>query len=189
VEERGFALIVGVDDGRPLAAHAPVLVSGESLRFHLSVQNPLSTALQVSGRALAVITGDDAYISPDWYAASDQVPTWNYLSVEIEGELRVLDRDEVTQFLDDLSAHFEARLAPKAPWTRGKMSPGRFEGMIGGIIGFEMTIERLAGIAKLSQNKSDAERVRVAEALAARPESSSRAIASLMLGEKGHTPL
>jgi transcriptional regulator len=181
VAARGLALIVGVERGRPLVAHTPVLLGGERLRFHLSAQNPLTKVLQTCGRALAVVTGDDAYISPDWYAAADQVPTWNYLSVEIEGGLRVMSRTEAATLLDDLSAHFEARLAPKAPWTRAKMTPARFEAMLGGIVAFEMSVERLEGIAKLSQNKPEAERRRVADALTARPDPGSRAIAARIL--------
>jgi transcriptional regulator len=84
VGERGFAVIVGIDERRPLIAHAPILLDGDRLRFHLSAANPLSAALRDAGRALAVITGDEAYVSPDWYEKADQVPTWNYLSVEIE---------------------------------------------------------------------------------------------------------
>jgi transcriptional regulator len=186
VDERGLALVIGVRDGMPFVAHTPVLLTDHRLRFHLSLQNPLAAVLQGSGRALAVVSGEDAYISPDWYAAPNQVPTWNYLSVEIEGALRIMSRAETTTLLDDLSAHFEARLAPKTPWTRGKMDPARFEGMLGGIVGFEMAVGRLAGIAKLSQNKSNSERLRVAEALSARPESASRAIADeIMAGEPG----
>jgi predicted FMN-binding regulatory protein PaiB len=33
------------------------------------------------------------------------------------------------------------------------MIPGRFEAMVGGIVGFEMTVERLEGVRELSQNQ------------------------------------
>ena len=71
--------------------------------------------------------------------------------------------------LDDLSAREEARLAPKAPWTRQKMSPGRFEAMLAGIQGFRLRPHRLEGTFKLSQNKPADERARVAAALADHP--------------------
>ena len=180
VAERGLALIVGAQDDHPLIAHAPVVWSPGRLRFHLSAANPLGAVLSASRRAMAVVTGPDAYISPDWYAAADQVPTWNYVSVEMEGAVRVLSGDETATLLDDLSAHFEARLAPKAPWTRAKMSPGKFDAMLRAIIGFEMTLERMAGTSKLSQNKPEAEIARVAAALAERPDEGSRLIAKAM---------
>jgi len=163
----GLALVVGVSDSRPLCAHAPVLLAAGRLRFHLSAANPLAAALVDGAETLAVVTGPEAYVSPDWYGLPDQVPTWNYLSAEIAGPVRRLDAHEATRLLDDLSAAFEARLAPKPPWTRAKMSPGRFEAMLAGIIAFEMEATRLEGVRKLAQNKSAPARLGVAEALEA----------------------
>lgn len=180
VAQRGLALITAVGRSGPVAAHAPVLLDGERLRFHLSRNNAMVAALAARPRALAVVTGPDAYVSPDWYAAADQVPTWNYIGVEIEGPCRVVGADDAGRLLDDLSACFEARLAPKKPWTRAKMSPGRFEAMLAGIVAYEMTIERLAGTWKLSQNKPADEVARVAAALASRDDQGSQAIAALM---------
>ncbi len=110
--------------------------------------------------------GPDAYISPDWYGTDDQVPTWNYLAVEAEGPLRPLDETELVALLDDLSAAHEARLAPKPPWTRAKMTPGRFEGMLKAIVGYELAIEDLRGTRKLGQNKDEATRRAAAAGLA-----------------------
>lgn len=180
VAERGLALIVGVRDGRPLVAHAPVLLDSARLRFHLSRANPLAAALTASGRALAVVTGPEAYVSPDWYGLADQVPTWNYRSAEIEGPVRVLDAPAAASLLDDLSAAFEARLAPKPPWTRAKMSPGRFEAMLGGVVAFEMAVERLEGVRKLSQNKPAEAQAALAEALAAIGGEDAEALVRLM---------
>jgi transcriptional regulator len=153
VAERGFAVIAGVGQGRPLVGHAPVLLDGERLRFHLSAANPLATALAEGARVVAVVTGEDAYVSPDWYDLADQVPTWNYVSVEIEGPARTLSAEETASLLDDLAARYEGALAPKPPWTRAKMDPARFEAMVRAIVGFEVAVERLEGVTKLSQNK------------------------------------
>jgi transcriptional regulator len=180
IAERGLALITGVGDGGPVAAHAPVLLDGSVLRFHVSRMNRIVAALAERPRALAVVTGADAYVSPDWYAASDQVPTWNYVAAEIEGPVRAVDAEGAARLLDDLSAHFEARLAPKKPWTRDKMTPARFEAMLSGIVAYDMTVERLEGTWKLSQNKPADEAARVCEALADLPDERSRAIARLM---------
>jgi transcriptional regulator len=178
VAEQGLALVVGVGEGgRPLAAHAPVLLQGRRLRFHLSRGNPLAAALADGAPVLAVVTGPDAYVSPDWYGQDDQAPTWNYLSVEMEGPARVLDQDGAIAVLDDLSARFEARLAPKPPWTRHKMTPGRFEVLLGGIVAYEVALTRLEGIWKLGQNKPAEARAGVIAALEAQGE---REISGLM---------
>ncbi len=83
--------------------------------------------------------------------------------------MAALDEAGLVALLDDLSAQEEGRLAPKPPWTRGKMSPGRFEAMTRAIIGARMTVERLEGTTKLSQNKDAADRAGVIGALGDHP--------------------
>jgi transcriptional regulator len=163
VGEIGFCTLFV--DG-PFVVHVPVIVSApDRIRFHLARANRAVPALE-GRRALLSCLGPDAYISPDWYGTSDQVPTWNYLAVEAEGPLRRLDEDELTGLLEDLSADHEARLAPKPAWTRGKISPGRFEAMLKAIIGFELAVETLRGTRKLGQQKKEAERYGAAAGLA-----------------------
>lgn len=164
-----FALIVAVSDGRPLSVHAPVLPSGEgapvSLRFHLSVANPVAKALIAGAPALAIFTGAHAYVSPDWYGIDDQVPTWNYVSVEAEGPVTALDADATRQLIDNLSDHFEAGLAPKPIWKTAKMTPARLEALYRGLVAFELRPTRLEGTTKLNQDKPASARAGVIDAL------------------------
>ena len=137
----------------PYVVHAPVAVAPpDRLRFHISRGNRAAAALE-GRRAIVSCLGPDAYISPDWYGLPDQVPTWNYLTVEAEGPLRRLDEGELATLLDDLSVAHEARLAPKPTWTRAKMKPGLFENMLKAIVGYELGIEDLRGTRKLGQHK------------------------------------
>lgn len=168
--EQPFCTVAGVVGGRPTIAHAPVVVrgGGAAIDFHLSRRNPLA---EIEDGASAVIAalGGDAYVSPDWYVSEDQVPTWNYRLVEAEGPLARLDEMGLVSLLDDLSAVEEARLAPKPAWTRHKMTPGKFEAMCRAIVGFRMTVQRLEGVDKLSQNKSAEDRAGVREGLGHHP--------------------
>jgi transcriptional regulator len=149
----------------PMVVHAPVVVRApDRIWFHVSRGNRAANSLD-GARALISCLGPDAYISPDWYGTDDQVPTWNYVTVEAEGPLKRLDDDELTELLDALSEAHEGRLAPKPAWTRGKMSAGRFEAMLKAIIGFEVGIEALRGTRKLGQHKKDAERQAAADRL------------------------
>ena len=168
-----FVTITAALDGRLLVANAPVvarcLPSGVCLDFHLARGNAMVSALAAGVRAVAVSLGPDVYISPDWYESADQVPTWNYVSVEAEGPVMALGDDDLIALLDDLSDQEEARLAPKPNWTRAKMTPGRFEAMTRAIIGARLTVERLEGTAKLSQKKPDSDRAGVIAALGDHP--------------------
>ena len=188
VASKGLASIVGVEGARAVTAAAPIILTRDTARFHLSSRNRLTPILAASGWALAIVMAEDAYVSPDWYGAADQVPTWNYRSVEIEGGLRTMSRDETRRLLDDLSAHFEAPLAPKPPWTRAKMRVEPFEAMLGAITGFEITVERMEGTFKLSQNKPADEIALVATRLSERPDAGSQAISALMTARNTKTP-
>ena len=168
-----FVTLAATVSGRPFLAQAPVVIrdlDGEvALDFHLSRGNALTPHLTQGFRAVALATGLDAYISPDWYASADQVPTWNYQSVEAEGSVAPLDEAELIAQLDALSAQEEARLLPKKPWTRDKMKAGKFESMLRGIQGGRLFVERLEGTFKLSQNKTDADRLGAASGLGDHP--------------------
>ena len=170
---RPFVTLAAVAAGRPVVAHAPVvarrLPTGLALDFHLSRGNALAPALAEGFRAVAVSLAADAYVSPDWYADKDQVPTWNYVTVEAEGPVAALDEAGLVALLDALSVQEETRLLPKRPWTRAKMSPGKFEKMTRAIVGARLTVDRLEGITKLSQNKDEADRAGVIAALGDHP--------------------
>lgn len=165
VSDQGFGLIVAQTEAGLRAVHVPVLLDGDRLRFHVSRGNLVHAALAAGGDALFVATGAHAYVSPDWYGLDDRVPTWNYLAVELEGPVRALDRDALIRFLDEVSEHHEARLAPKPVWTRARMSEGRFEGLLKAIAGFELHVTAWRGTAKLDQDKPEEVRARLADAL------------------------
>lgn len=176
-EAVGFSTVFAATPDGPRAAQVPFVFTGEDrVAFHVARGNGIARHL-AGADALIVVTGPEAYISPDWYGIDDQVPTWNYVSAEFEGRVERIGNDELMAQVDALSAMHEARLAPKSAWTRGKMTPGIAEKMLGAIWGFEMRIAAWRGTAKLGQNKSEDVRLRAAaEAEAA----GSRALAHLM---------
>lgn len=176
-----FVTLCVAADVRPVVVQAPVVVrrlpAGLALDFHVARRNAIAPFLGEGVRAVALSAGPHAYVSPDWLDGPNEVPTWNYVSVEAEGPLTLLDRESLVVLLDDLSAQEEARLAPKTPWTRDKADPAYVERLVGAIVGARLRVERLEGTTKLSQNKSPADRQAVAAALGDDP------IARLMRAE------
>jgi len=159
-------IFVATADG-PAVGHAPVIVTEAGcLRFHLARGNRLVSAID-GAVAMASVAAHDHYVSPDWYASADQVPTWNYLAVEAEGPVARLHEAELALLLDALSEAHETRLLPKPPWTRAKMSAGRFDAMLGAIVGLELRPSELRGTIKLGQNKGSEDRAGVVAALQA----------------------
>jgi len=167
VEQIGFAMIfAGTPDG-PRVVHAPVVWAGENaIQFHIARRNPIAPHL-AGGAAVCVVNGPDAYISPRWYSDRTQVPTWNYVAVELEGSVRRLDEDALRAQIVTLIATSEARVEHGDAWSLNEAPSGDVDAMVQEIIGFELAIDAWRPTFKLSQNKSDAERARVAGYLGA----------------------
>jgi transcriptional regulator len=114
------------------------------------------------GESLAIVRGPDAYVSPSWYAAKAEhgrvVPTWNYLTAHVYGQLVVHDDPEwVEGIVRRLTAkHETARLAsPSQPpaWSVDDAPRKFIEGQLRAIVGLELQITRIEAKAKLSQNR------------------------------------
>ena len=170
VRAEGFGVLTVQTEAGLRAVHVPVLLDGDRLRFHVSRGNLVYQALAEGAEALFVANGPHAYISPDWYGLPDRVATWSYVSVELNGKVAQLAEDALIRLLDDMSAEHEEKLAPKAPWHRGMMSPGRFEGLLKAIAGFELHITDWRGTAKVDQDKPAEVRGRIAAHLRERNE-------------------
>jgi transcriptional regulator len=116
------------------------------------------------GATLAVFHGPHAYVSPSWYEHPERmVPTWNYATVHMHGTLEIIaDAAATRAVLDALVDRFEGGRA--APWTL-RMPERRRDAMVAAIVAFRLRVTRLEGKFKLSQNRSAADRARVAAAL------------------------
>lgn len=163
----GFGMLfLNTPDG-PHVAHVPFVFLDENrIGFHMARNNAIAPYLD-GAEALFVINGPDGYISPDYYGIADQVPTWNYVAIELVGPVRKMDEAELIAQSDALSLHQELKLAPKAVWTRAKMADGIFEKMLRGIHGFEMDVTTWRSTLKLGQNKAEAVRLAAADGAAA----------------------
>jgi transcriptional regulator len=152
----------------PMVVHVPLTMTDEgNFRFHLARSNRITPHLD-GARVLASVMGPHGYISPDWYAdVHNQVPTWDYVTVEIEGTLTELDHKALVEQIEALAAVNEAKLAPKSAWTLGGVDPALRNKMLGALRVFELKVEAMRGTAKFSQNKDVADRVGVRAGLIA----------------------
>jgi transcriptional regulator len=158
---------VGVG-GFPSATLLPVIWDGERLVFHMARANPHWTTIEAGSPALAIVTGPQAYISPGWYRSKAEhgrvVPTWNYSAVHFTGRVQTHEdsgwlRDAVTRLTDLHERHRER------PWSVADAPETYIEKQLRAIVGIEMTIDKVEGKAKLSQNRSVEDRTGVIEGL------------------------
>jgi transcriptional regulator len=183
---RGFGLVVAYDGGRPVAAHLPFRLIEQDgkvpkLEFHVARANPMGAIAEKAGTWMVAVQGPDAYVSPDWYASAEQVPTWLYEAVHLSGPVRVIPGDHTRGHTERLSGTFEQWLAPKAEWKLDKVADKRRDLLLTAIVAVEMTIESIEGNFKLNQHKGDADHVAIADALAAQDDPSAQAIATRMV--------
>lgn len=177
LEEIGFGMVFAATPDGPRVGHTPLLSTGDgAVQFHLARGNALTRHLE-GARPLIVVNGPDGYVSPRWYADPAQVPTWNYVALELEGRVRQMEREGLRALLEGLSARHEGRIVEGQPWTMAKIPPATLGRMMDAIVGFEMEIVAWRPTFKLSQNKPADERSRVANGLEAE---GSPAIAELM---------
>lgn len=167
VADRGFARLFAATPEGPMVAHLPVTLAGtpDAIAFHVARGNRITRYLE-GASAMIVVDGPDGYVSPDWYGMGpDEVPTWNYLAVEITGRVVAMPRAAMMEQVDALADANEPRLAPKPAWRRAKADPARIERMADAILGFELRETKWHGTAKLNQNKPEAARFAAAAAL------------------------
>lgn len=177
IDQVGFGMIFAQTPDGPRVAHTPMVSTEDgAVQFHLSAGNGLTKHL-AGMNALALVNGPDAYVSARSYDQPDQVPTWNYVALELEGTVRRMEPEGLINFLHQLSERHEGRINEGEPWTMDKLSPARLAGLVKGIVGFEMEIKAWRDTVKLSQDKSAEQRERLAAGLTAE---GSPAIAQLM---------
>jgi transcriptional regulator len=183
IEQHDFGLLVSHGAAGLVASHIPFLVErhGEELHLlcHLARPNPQVEELRQGGEALAIFSGPHAYVSPSWYADGPSVPTWNYADVHAYGTVRLIeDEDWLRGLLNHLSDRHEA--GSPAPWRMQDLPESYLKGMLKGIIGLDITVTRLEGKFKLSQNRPAADRPRVITALERRGGGDAIGVAALM---------
>ncbi|MEA2917225.1 MAG: transcriptional regulator [Bradyrhizobium sp.] len=190
-ETRGFGTVCAWDGSKPVASSLPFILTyaddgTPQAAFHVARHNPLLKLADGKSRWLMAVTGADAYVSPDWYASPDQVPTWLYQAVHLSGAVRMLSDHELGPHLEALSTRFESWLAPKPPWTSAKMTAGRLDAMKKAIVGLLMSVDEVEGSFKLNQHKSDVDHAAVATSLEEQPEAAAQVVAREMRALRPH---
>jgi transcriptional regulator len=160
MREHPLATVVTQEADGLNANHLPLQLDasvGEfgCLRGHVARANPLASSA-VDSEILVIFQGPQGYISPSHYATKAEhgrvVPTWNYTAVHAYGRLRLIDEaDWLLAQLIALTAEHERGLAK--PWAVGDAPVDYIEKMLNAVVGVEISISRLVGKWKVSQNQ------------------------------------
>lgn len=170
------------------ANHIPMEIALEplplgTLRGHIARANPLWRDLSANVEALAIFQGPQAYITPSWYPTKSEtgkvVPTWNYAVVHAYGSLRVIDEtDWLRSLVERLTGEHEASFPE--PWRVADAPPEYIEKLLASIVGLEITVTKLIGKWKVSQNRPAADHEGVITGLRERNKPDARQMAELV---------
>ena len=180
IRENSFATLISTARDEPMVAHVPVLLDdkNDTLHAHVARANSIWREFAPEREVLFIFHGPHHYVSPSWYTVHPSVPTWNYAVVHVSGLPTVIeDRARIESMLYRLVDEHESK--SKAPWKMD-LPADYLQNMINGIVAFEVRITRIEGKFKLSQNRSDADRLNVVAALENEGGDNAVRLASLM---------
>ena len=188
IREIGLGTLVTLGGGGLEASHVPMVIDAEPAPYgtlvgHVAHANPQWRTASADVPALAMFLGPEAYISPAWYATKQEtgkvVPTWNYVAVHATGTLRFFeDPERLRALVTRLTEIHEA--GRPAPWAVTDAPEDYVSGMLKAIVGFELTITRLEGKWKMSQNRPAVDREGAVEGLLREGGATETAVAKLV---------
>jgi transcriptional regulator len=173
IQMTGFCSLVTFGSDGLRASHVPILLDTESGPYgkiygHLAKANQQWVEADPNVDALVIFTGPDAYISPSWYQTKKTtgkvVPTWNYVAVHAYGKLEIFhDSQRLLSLVTKLTERHESE--SETPWSVKDAPQAYIQGLLSAIVGFEISILRLEGKWKMSQNQPTENRSGVIEGL------------------------
>ncbi len=188
MRERPLAALITLGSAGLNANHIPFELALDpapcgTLRAHVARANPLWRDFSQSVEALVIFQGPQAYVSPSWYptkqSTGEVVPTYNYVAVHAYGPLRIVDDVAwLRGLVSRLTARFEAPQAQ--PWSVSDAPESFIEKQLQAIVGIEITVTRLFGKWKVSQNRSGIDRRGVVSELSRATDADSLAMAELV---------
>lgn len=173
-------MLTPLADGSTLEiTHLPLLLDGDDrLLGHMARVNPHWRLFSEDRPTTVVFHGPHGYISPRWYTSDSLVPTWNYVTVHVTGRPQVITdparcRDVMDQLVDRHEHGEDA-------WNSGRLPEKALEGLMRGIVVFEMHIDEIRGKFKLGQNKKSQDRESAIRHLANSQSADDRELAAWM---------
>jgi transcriptional regulator len=190
IEEFSFAPLITVQGDSHMISHLPFHVDssagGDGLLYaHMARANPHWKMFGDEAQSFVIFQGPHAYISPSWYEpAPGNVPTWNYAVVHVYGRPRVVnDSDRISNLMTKMVELNESYNGTQ--WRLDTTDEVQRK-LQGGIVVFEIPIERIDSKFKLSQQQTPTNRENVIHALSQRTDPMSQAVSQLM--EKTRKP-
>ncbi len=184
-----FITLIGNNRNTSVATQIPVLISEQdgniTLRGHIMRKTDHHMAFEQNPEALILFHGPQCYVSASWYSQRNIGSTWNYMTVHARGTIQFKDDAHALQLLTELTHKYEDVQAQ--PELLENMSLEDYVmPMIKAVASFEIQVESLYPIFKISQNRDDESHARIIKELQARGDYNSLEIAKEMKKRRQH---
>jgi len=157
VRKNGLATLISNGNEYPEATHVPIEwetsdTNKQVLRGHLSKANTQWEDFLIHPKVLVIFQSPvQHYISSSWYGHPN-APTWNYMSVHITGEVKIIEGDLLWSSVSRLTDKYEKMV--QNPISLNTL-PTSVQKQMQGVVGFEIKIDNIQASFKMSQNRSD----------------------------------
>lgn len=187
LQKNSFGILVNQTDGKLWATHIPMLLvvndsGNEVLQGHISKENPQWKSFKTDNKILAIFSGPHAYISSSWYD-HENVPTWNYSAVHIYGTVKILQESDALRLLKTLVDKYEA--TSENPTRIEELSKKTMR-QVRGIVAFEIAIDEIQAVHKMSQNRDEKNYANIITALEKTGKPAETEVAKIMKCPLGH---
>lgn len=154
-----FAFLTGSFlSGTQVGTQIPILFEEREgvlfLQGHIMRKTDHHKAFIENKNALVVFTGPHAYVSASWYTNPKIGSTWNYMSVYASGEINFLPDEGLIKLMKKLTLLFEDNNT-SSPTIFDNLAKEYLSKMLVGIVAFEMRVDKLENVFKLSQNRDE----------------------------------
>ena len=189
VKANSFATLMTNGDPYPKATHIPVELevnaAGEKVLWgHIARGNKQWKDFEQHPLVRVVyLSPVHHYISSGWYDHPN-APTWNYISVQVTGRIRLVDETTAWESVRRLVDKYEKGAANPVSLDR---LPPSVQAEMKGLVAFEIQIDQWEAAFKLSQNRDDKNFQLIIDQLEAMPDPTPRLLAALMKERRAAT--
>lgn len=166
MQKNTFAIITGIHNNVSVATHVPLEIKKHNGKIiftgHIMKETDHYKAFLENENVLVIFSGPHCYVSASWYVTKNVASTWNYMDVHAKGKIKFTDDDETKKIIENITNQYELAESEAA---FNKLPKEYVERLSKAIVGFNIDVQSLENVFKLSQNHDEVTRKQIIENL------------------------
>lgn len=182
MKENYFAVLTANTNDYPVATHIPleINIDGDKIILggHMMKGSDHYRHMRNHPNVLVIFNGPHCYVSASWYAEEPMASTWDYMTVHANGTIQFKSEEDTIAAVKRITNEHEA---PGNHASLSRLPEGYIEKLAPAIIAFEIEVQSLENVFKLSQNRSTESKQNIAAKLREIGTDNTKAIADEIL--------